>query len=187
MRLCRGGLDSSEAAGALPSFTTFFHVELPLLSWPVGILPILPGSAQTHCPMKPSCIHLSSYWVPKALFISLISQEGPVLFCSNICTCAHASLNSWGVRTVHQALCWTLTLIISNPHSYNPAIQEVLAPFHSWGNWDWVRSHHWSEGGQLLNRRVGIWTSSCQFRVFCCFTSGCPSGDWRAYLKWRQH
>ena len=28
-----------------------------------------------------------------------------------------ASLSSWRVRSVHEALCWTLTLIISNPYN----------------------------------------------------------------------
>ena len=78
----RGGLDS----GALLPSQLSFYVELPLLSQPINIPPIFPGSAQTHSPMKPSWTHLSSCWV---LFTSLISHEGPVLFCSIICTHAH--------------------------------------------------------------------------------------------------
>ena len=146
---------------------------------------------------SPSCHGLSIYCLsfqaqPKhtvpwnhPVFISL--PAGFLRLCLYLSSLKKDLPYSVPLRTVHQPLCWTLTLIISNPHSYNPATQEVQAPFHRWGNWDWVRSHHWSEGSQLLNRRAGIWTSSCQFRVFCCFPSGCPSGDWRAYLKWRQH
>ena len=51
------------------------------------------------------------------LFTSLISREGPVLFCSIICTHAHSFSQLLRVRSVHQALCWTLTMIISNPHN----------------------------------------------------------------------
>ena len=93
-----------------------------------------------------------------------------------------ASHSSWGVSSIHQALCWTLMLIISNPHSN---LHSKYWPHFTGEETEKLRSHHWSEGGQLLNRRAGIWMSSCQFRVFCSFISGCPGGDWRAYLKWR--
>ena len=52
----RGGLDSGVKQWNLPLLLVF-HLELPLLSWPVNILPILPGSAQTHSPRKPSWTH----------------------------------------------------------------------------------------------------------------------------------
>ena len=60
---------------------------------------------------------ISTWWVPKALFTSLISHEGPSYSVPSFVHVYMASLSSWGVRSVHQALCWTLTLIISNPHN----------------------------------------------------------------------
>ena len=60
---------------------------------------------------------ISTCWVPKALFTSLISHERPSYSASSFVHVYMASLRSWGVRSVHQALCWTLTLIISNPHN----------------------------------------------------------------------
>ena len=137
------------------------------------ILPIFPGSSQAHSPMEPSWTRLSSCWV---LFTSLISHEGPVLFCSIICTHAHGFSQLLGVRSVHQALFWNLMLIISNPHS---KLQSKCWPHFTDEETEKLWPHHWSEGGQLLNRRAGIWMSSCQFRVFCSFTSCCPGGDWR--------
>ena len=87
----RGGLDWSQAVGRTHLlWQLFFGLESPLLSQPVNIPPIFPGSAQTHSPMKPSWSYLSSCWVPKALFTTFISPEGPVLFWSIICTHAHS-------------------------------------------------------------------------------------------------
>ena len=60
---------------------------------------------------------ISTWWVPKALFTSLISHEGPSFSVPSFVHMYMASLSSWGVRSVHQALCWTLTLITSNPHN----------------------------------------------------------------------
>ena len=87
-----------------------------------------------------------------------------------------ASHSSWGVRSVYQALFWNLMLIISNPHS---KLHSKCWPHFTDEETEKLWPHHWSEGGQLLNRRVGVWMSSCQFRVFCSFTSCCPGGDWR--------
>ena len=130
----RGGLQSrSRSPAFLHNF--FFHVELPLLSWPVNILPIFRAQPKCTLPWNHPGL-ISSCWVPKALFISLISHEGPSYSALSFVHMHIASLNSWGLRSVHQALSWTLTLIISIPHNYNPATQEVLAPFHRYGNWD---------------------------------------------------
>ena len=66
----------SQAAGALLPSQLFFHVESPLLSQPINILPIFPGPSQVYSHMKPSWTHpylLGS----QALFTSLISHEGP--------------------------------------------------------------------------------------------------------------
>ena len=93
----------------------FFHLKLPLLSRPVNILSIFPGSLQTHSPMKPSWISLSSCWVPKALFTSLVKD--PSYSAPSFIHIQTTFLSSWGIRSVHQALCWTLILIISKPHN----------------------------------------------------------------------
>ena len=53
----RAGLQS-QAAGALLPSQLFFHVESPLLSQPVNILPIFPVSSQVYSRMKPSWTHL---------------------------------------------------------------------------------------------------------------------------------
>ena len=107
----RGSLSPSFFTG----FFFFFHLKLPLLSCPVNILPIFPGSAQTHCPMKPSWIYLSSCWVPKALFTPLVKD--PSYPAPSFIHMQTAFLSSWGLRSVHQALCWTIILIISKPHN----------------------------------------------------------------------
>ena len=119
---------------------------------------------------------ISSCWVPEAPFTTLISHEGPSYSASSFVHVHTASLSSWGVRSVHQALFWNEMLIISNPHSempskYWPHFTDEETEI-KWG------PHHWSESSQLLNRRAGIWTSSCQFRAFS-FTSCRPDGDWR--------
>ena len=93
----------------------FFHLKLPLLSRPVNILSIFPGSLQTHSPMKPSWISLSSCWVPKALFTSLVKD--PSYSAPSFIHIQTTFLSSWGIRSVHQALCWTLILTISKPHN----------------------------------------------------------------------
>ena len=109
-------LDSNRGSLS-PSFFTvfFFHLKLPLLSWPVNILTIFPGSAQTHSPMKRSWISLSSYWVPKAVFTSLVKD--PSCPAPSFIHMQTAFLSSWGIRSVHQALCWIILLIISKPHN----------------------------------------------------------------------
>ena len=154
----------SQAAGALLPSQLFFLVELPLLSWPVSILPIFPGSSQAHSPMEPSWTRLSSCWV---LFTSLISHKGPVLFCSIICTRAHGFSQLLGGK-----ICAPSSVL-------EPEIHSKCWPHFTDEETEKLRQHHWSEGGQLLNRRAGIWMSSCQFRVFCSFTSCCSGGDWR--------
>ena len=64
-----------------------------------------------HNGLIPTC------WVPEALFTSFISHEGPSYSAPSFVHVHTASLSSWGVRSVHQTLCWILMLIISNPHS----------------------------------------------------------------------
>ena len=92
----RGGLGSRvKQQEALLSFTAFlpFGIALSLTAYqyPAHFL----ASPQTHSPMKPSCTHLSSCWVAKAL-ISHLSWR-TILFCSIICTCAHGfSQLLWG-------------------------------------------------------------------------------------------
>ena len=106
----------SQAAGALLPSQLFFHVESPLLSQPINILPIFPGPSQVYSHMKPSWTHpylLGS----QALFTSLISHEGPSYSAPSFVHVHMASLSFCGVRSVHEALCWTLMLIIANPHS----------------------------------------------------------------------
>ena len=88
----RGSLSPSFFTG----FFFFFHLKLPLLSCPVNILPIFPGSAQTHCPMKPSWIYLSSCWVPKAVFISVVKD--PSYPAPSFIHMQTAFLSSWGSR-----------------------------------------------------------------------------------------
>ena len=107
--------DSNRGRPCLFSQFFFFHLKLPLLSRPVNILPIFPGSAQTHCPMKPSWIYLSSCWVPKALFTPLVKD--PSYPTPSFIHMQTAFLSSWGIRSVHQALCWIILLIISKPHN----------------------------------------------------------------------
>ena len=155
----------SQAVGRthLPS-QLFFHLESLLLSQSINIPPIFPGSAQTHSSMKPSWTHLSSCWVPKALFTSLISHERPSYSAPSFVHMYMASLRSWGVRSVHQALCWTLMLIISNPHnkltgSTGPISQmrklrlsEVVSLV--WG-WSAVKQKSWN-----LNQIMSFWTTS---------------------------
>ena len=110
----RAGFQSQTAGG--PAFFTAFlpfgiALSLTTCQYPAHFL----GSPQTHSPMKPSCTHLSSCWVPKALI--LISHEGPSYSAPSFVHMHMASVSSWGVRSVYQALCWAMMLIISNPHS----------------------------------------------------------------------
>ena len=93
----------------------FSHLKLLLLSQPVNNLPIFPGSAQTHSPMKSSWIYLSFCWVPKALFTPLVKD--PSYPTPSFIHMQTAFLSSWGIRSVHQALCWIILLIISKPHN----------------------------------------------------------------------
>ena len=51
------------------------------------------------------CLHLS-------FLIKDLSYSAPSFV--HVHTASHSS---WGVRSVHQALCWILMLIISNPHN----------------------------------------------------------------------
>ena len=84
----RGGLDPrvKQQEACLPS-QLFFHVELPLLSQPGNILPIiLLGSAHTRSPMEPSWTHRFLLGSQGSVYIS---HEGPVLLCSIICSHAH--------------------------------------------------------------------------------------------------
>ena len=81
----RAGLES-QAAGALLPSQLFFHVESPLLSQPVNILPIFPVSSQVYSRMKPSWTHLSSCWF--CLHLSSLMKDH--LFYSIICTHAHS-------------------------------------------------------------------------------------------------
>ena len=103
----------SQTAGGPASFTAFLPfgiaLSLTVYQYPDHFL----ASPKTHSPMKPSCTHLSSCWVPKAL----ISHEGPSYSAPLFVHVHMASLSSCRVRSVHEALCWTLMLIISNPHS----------------------------------------------------------------------
>ena len=109
----KAGLES-KAAGALPSFTAFL---------PCGITPPLTACQYpAHSPrLIPSTLShpglISTCRVPKALLTSLISHEGPPNSDPSFVHVHMGSLSSWGVRSVHQTLCWTLTLIISNPHN----------------------------------------------------------------------
>ena len=106
----------SQTAGGLASFTAFLPfgiaLSLTVYQYPDHFL----ASPKTHSPMKPSWTHpylLGS----QALFTSLISHEGPSYSAPSFVHVHMASLSSCGVRSVHEALCWTLMLIISNPHS----------------------------------------------------------------------
>ena len=138
-----------------PSFTAFL---------PCGIAPPLTACQHPAHLSRSSWTRLSSCWV---LFTSLISREGPILFCSIICTRAHA---------FSQLLVGKICAVSS---VLEPEIHSKCWPHFTDEETEKLRQHHWSEGGQLLNRRAGIWMSSCQFRVFCSFTSCCSGGDWR--------
>ena len=109
-------LESNNGTPHLPLLLVF-RLELPLLSRPVNILPILPGSAQTHSPRKPSWTHsLPAGFLRPSLHLSFLLKD-PSYYAPSFVYVHTASLSSWGVRSVHQALCWTLTLIISNSHN----------------------------------------------------------------------
>ena len=107
---------------------------------------------------------ISTCWVPKALFTSLISHERPSYSAPSFVHMYMAFLRSWEVRSVHQALCWTLMLIISNPHnkltgSTGPISQmrklrlsEVVSLV--WG-WSAVKQKSWN-----LNQIMSFWTTS---------------------------
>ena len=103
---------------------------------------------------------------------SLISHEGPSYSAPSFVHVHMASLSFCGVRSVHEALCWTLMLIISNPHSkMHSKYWPHFTTKETESEWGHIT-------GQMLNRRAGIWTSSCQFRAFFSFTSCHPDGDW---------
>ena len=114
----RGGLNSRvKQKEALPFFTIFlpFGISPPLTACQY---PAHPSRLSPHTlshgtildwllpagSLRP-CLHLSfllkdpSYSAPSFVYVHA------------------ASLSSWGVRSVHQALGWTLMLIISNPHN----------------------------------------------------------------------
>ena len=118
----RGGLDSGVKQGNLPLLLVF-HLELPLLSWSVNILPILPGSVHPSRLSPHTLSHgtildssLPSGFLRPCLHLSFLLKD-PSYYAPSFVYVHTASLSSWGVRSVHQALCWTLTLIISNSHN----------------------------------------------------------------------
>ena len=71
-----------------------------------------------------------------------------------------ASLSSWRVRSVHEALCWTLTLIISNPYNKLTGSPGPISQMRKL-RLSKVISLVW--GCSTVNRRAGIWTRSCPF------------------------
>ena len=163
----------SQAAGALLPSQLFFLVELPLLSWPVISCPSFQAHPKHILPWNhPGLVSLPAGF---CLHLSFLVKD-PSYSAPSFVHVHTASHSSWGVRSVYQALFWNLMLIISNPHS---KLHSKCWPHFTDEETEKLWPHHWSEGGQLLNRRAGIWMSSCQFRVFCSFTSCCPGGDWR--------
>ena len=101
----------------------FFLLEFPLLSQPVNILPILPGSVHPSRLSPHTLSHgtildssLPSGFLRPCLHLSFLLKD-PSYYAPSFVYVHTASLSSWGVRSVHQALCWTLTLIISNSHN----------------------------------------------------------------------
>ena len=91
-----------------------------------------------------------------------------------------ASLSSCRVRSVHEALCWTLMLIISNPHSkihskYWPHFTDKETE-NEWGprHWSAVKQKSWN-----LNQLMSV-QSLLFFHIM-------PPRWWlKVYVKWRQ-
>ena len=87
-----------------------------------------------HPGLIPTC------WVPKALFTPPISHEGPSYSASSSVHGFSQLLARVGVgvvRSVHQALGWTLTLIISNLHNKltgSPGPTSQMSKFTKWGH-----------------------------------------------------
>ena len=110
---------------------------------------------------------------------SLISHEGPSYSAPSFVHVHMASLSSCGVRSVHEALCWTLMLIISNPHS---KMHSKYWPHFTDEETDWVRLHHWSAVTQKswnLNQLMSV-QSLLFFHIM-------PPRWWlKVYVKWRQ-
>ena len=170
---CRGGLDirvKQQEPSFLHSFSSLWNCPSSHgLSYPAHLSRLIPSTLSHGTILDSSLFLLGSVYISHLLWRTIFSTPSFV----HMHTASHSS---WGVSSIHQALCWTLMLIISNPHSN---LHSKYWPHFTGEETEKLRSHHWSEGGQLLNRRAGIWMSSCQFRVFCSFTSCCPGGDWR--------
>ena len=108
------GESSSRSPAFLPSFSSMWnHSSSHSLSISC---PFSQAHPKHPLPWNHPAL-ISTCWVPKALFTSLIFHEGPSYSVSSFVHMHTASLSSWGARSAHHALCWALTLIISNPHN----------------------------------------------------------------------
>ena len=138
---CRGGLDSrvkQQEASFLHSFSSLWNRPSSHgLSASCPSFQVIP-STLSHGTILDSSLFLL------VLFTSLISREGPILFCSIICTRAHA---------FSQLLVGKICAVSS---VLEPEIHSKCWPHFTDEETEKLRQHHWSEGGQLLNRRAGI-------------------------------
>ena len=108
----------SQAAGGLLSFTAFLPCRIapPLTAWqyPAHHPSRLSPHTLSHGTILDSS--LPSGFLRPCLHLSFLLKD-PSYYAPSFVYVHTASLSSWGVRSVHQALCWTLTLIISNSHN----------------------------------------------------------------------